>query len=184
METLIFDTAAVLNFGHRGELTYLLKKLSERFMLLTTPGVVAEITDPNRQDLYKALISASFKVQAPTATAFDLPTLARLAQIIDPGEITVLGLAKELKATAVLDDRAARRQAADLKIQITGTLGLMAYAVQSNWTTEAECLERINHLCNASFAIPRPLPGQTLAQYLGIVQETCRPKGPKEGRRV
>jgi predicted nucleic acid-binding protein len=181
METLIFDTAAVMNFGHRGQLAYLLKKLSERFTLLTTPGVVAELTDPNRQAFYKALIAESFKVQAPTSAAFDLSTLARLARTIDPGEISVLAVAKELKATAVLDDRAARRQAVELKIQITGTLGLMAYAVKSNWTTEAECLEKIHHLCDASFAIPRPLPKQTLADYLKSVQEPYR---PKEERRV
>jgi len=181
MDTLIFDTAAVLNFGHRGELTYLLKKISGHFALLTTPGVIAELTDPDREAFYEALISELFQVRAATAAAFDLPTLARLAQTIDPGEITVLALAKELNATAVLDDRAARRQAIDLKIQITGTLGLMAYAVKNNWTTEAECLEKINHLYNASFSIARPLPNQSLAQYLKSVQEPAR---PKEARRV
>lgn len=166
METLIFDTAAVLNFGHRGELTHLLKHLSGCYTLLTTPGVIAELTDPKRKIYYNHLVAESFTVKNATACPFDIPTLARLSQTMDSGEIAVLALAKAVKATAVLDDRAARRQATLLGIQITGTLGLLSFAVTSKWITESECLERVHHLCNASFTIPRPTPTQTLAHYL------------------
>jgi hypothetical protein len=53
MDALIFDTPAVLNFGHRGELAHMLKRLAERHRLLTTPGVMDELTDPDRHAFYQ-----------------------------------------------------------------------------------------------------------------------------------
>jgi len=166
MDTLVFDTAAVLNFGHRGDLGILIEKLSKHYNLLTTHGVVAELTDPKRKDFYRAFLAARFKIQTASAVPFDLAALGRLSQTIDHGEITVMALAKELNAVAVLDDRAARREAVRLRIKMTGTLGLLEQAVKRKWLTEAACLARIMRLCDAGFTIPRPATHQTLADYL------------------
>jgi predicted nucleic acid-binding protein len=111
MDSLVFDTSAILNFGHRGELTALLKKLSGEYELFTTHGAQSELTDPARKKFYDAFVRDHFKVRTASTPVFDFKTLARLASTIDSGEISVMALARELKGYAVLDDRAARREA-------------------------------------------------------------------------
>ena len=170
MDSLVFDTSAILNFGHRGELTALLKKLSGEYELFTTHGAQAELTDPARKKFYDAFVRDHFKVRTATTPVFDFKTLARLASTIDSGEISVMTLARELKGYAVLDDRAARREAKALDLRLYGTLGLLHLGMQKKWLTEAECLARVGRLCDAKFSIPRPAAGQTFAAYLRTIE--------------
>jgi predicted nucleic acid-binding protein len=171
MESLVFDTSAILNFGHRGELAALLKKLVGEYRILTTPEARNELTDPKRKEFYAALLKDHFVIQS-TTTSFDIVTLARLARTIDPAEITVMTLASELKGISVLDERAARREAKDLGLKITGTLGLMNEGLKKSWLTEADCLNTITKLCASGFAIPRLKPGQSFADYFSSFAET------------
>ena len=90
MDALVFDTSAILNFGLRGELTPLLKKLSGENKILTTSGAQAELTDPKRKKFYAEFLHEHFTIQDAAKSPFDLATLSRLARIIDPGELTVL----------------------------------------------------------------------------------------------
>lgn len=170
MDSLVFDTSAILNFGHRGELTVLLKKLSGEYELFTTHGAQAELTDPARKKFYDAFLHDYFTVRTASTPVFDLATLARLASTIDSGEISVMTLARELNGFAVLDDRAARRAAENLDIRLFGTLGLLHLGLQRKWLTESECLDRVAKLCDSKFAIPRPVPGQTFANYLRAIE--------------
>jgi predicted nucleic acid-binding protein len=170
MDTLVFDTSALLNFGHRGELTALLKKLSGEYKLLTTLGACSELTDPKRKDYYSKFLRDYFKVQCSTTAQFDANTLTRLVRTIDSGEITVMTLAIEVKGVAVLDERAARREAKSLNLRITGTLGLLNEGLQKSWLSEADCLNSVAKLWAAGFAIPRPAPGQSFANYLSAIE--------------
>jgi predicted nucleic acid-binding protein len=170
METLVYDTAAIFNFGHRDDLTFLLEKLSKAHILLTTPDVVAEITDPARAEYYKKLLADWFEIKSVSKVPFDTATLAALSTILDPGELSVLMLAKELQATAILDEKAARREANSLALKFTGTLGLLQLAVKRKWMKDPECLTRIRQLCDRGFRIPRPAPHHTFADYLLTVQ--------------
>lgn len=170
MDSLVFDTSALLNFGHRGELTPLLKKLAREFKLFTTPEAQAELTDPDRKQFYSAFLDEHFAVQAASTVPFDLPTLARLTRTIDLGEISVITLALELKGIAVLDERAARREAKTLDLRFVGTLGLLHQGAQRKWLSDAECLARVIKLCDSKFAIPRPTPSQTFAAYFATLE--------------
>jgi len=170
MDSLVFDTSALLNFGHRGELTPLLKKLSGEYKLLTTPGARAELTDPKRKEYYADFLGRHFTVQSAATSLFAVATLARLNRAIDPGEITVMMLAKEVNGMAVLDETAARREAKSLDLRCTGTLGLLHQGLQRKWLTETECLARIVKLCDAGFFIPRPAASQTFADYLRAIE--------------
>jgi predicted nucleic acid-binding protein len=170
MDSLVFDTSAILNFGHRGELTALLKKLSGEYKLFTTHGAQAELTDPARKKFYDAFLRDHFTVRTASTPVFDLTTLARLASTIDSGEISVMTLARELNGFAVLDDRAARREAKSLDLRLFGTLGLLHLGLQRKWLTEAECLARVAKLCDSKFAIPRPGTGQTFASYFAAIE--------------
>jgi predicted nucleic acid-binding protein len=169
MDSLVFDTSALLNFGHRGELRALLKKLASEYKILTTPNAQNELTDPKRYDFYSEFLKEHFVVQSAT-TSFDIATLARLARTIDPAEITVMTLASELNGRAVLDERVARREAKALGLKITGTVGLLNEGLQKSWLSEADCLKSVTKLWAAGFAIPRPAPSQSFANYLSAIE--------------
>lgn len=170
MDSLIFDTSALLNFGHRGQLAPLLKKLAGECRLLTTPDARNELTDPKRKDYYAEFLGRHFTLQSADASPFNLATLSRLSVAIDPGEITVMSLAKEINGMAVLDEAAARSEAKVLDLRFTDTLGLMHQALQRKWLTEADCLARVVKLCDAGFSISRPLPGQSFAAYFASIE--------------
>lgn len=169
MDSLVFDTSALLNFGHRGELTPLLKKLAGEFHLLTTPGAQAELTDPQRRVFYAEFLRGHFKVQSPSQTPFDLATLARLHRTIDAGEISVMTLAREINGQAIMDEKKARREADVLDLRYMGTVGLLHQGLQRKWLTEAECLARVVKMCDAGFSIGRPRPGQSFADFFAAL---------------
>ena len=75
-------------------------------------------------------------------------------------------LAKELQATAVLDEKAARREADGLGVRFTGTLGLLQLALKGKWLKDSECLAWVRQLCDRGFRIPRPAPHHTFADYI------------------
>ena len=131
---------------------------------------MAEITDPGRAAYYKKLLADWFEVKSASAIPFDTNSLAALSSILDPGEISVLMLAKELQATAVLDEKAARREADGLAVRFMGTLGLLQLALQRKWIKDPECLARVRQLCDRGFRIPRPAPHHTFAEYILTVQ--------------
>ncbi len=169
MDSLVFDTSALLNFGYRGELAALLKKLSGEYKLVTTPGARDELTDPKRKGYYADFLGRHFTVQSAASSPFDLITFARLTRIIDLGEITVMSLAKEINGMAVLDETAARSEAKVLDLRFTGTLGLLHQALQRKWLTEAECLARVVKLRDGGFFIPRLKSNQTFADYFAAL---------------
>lgn len=169
MDSLVFDTSAILNFGHRGELAALLRKLKKEYKILTTPDVQNELTDPKRKYFYAEFLKEHFLVRSAN-TSLDIATLAKLAHTIDPAEITVMTLARELKGRAVLDEMAARREAKILDIKITGTLGLLNEGLHKSWLNETDCLNSVAKLWSAGFAIPRLALNQSFADYLAAIE--------------
>jgi predicted nucleic acid-binding protein len=165
MDQLVFDTSTILNFGQRGKLQPLLVRFAPSSRLFTTPDVVAELTDPDHKDINAALLRDHFTVRRASTVPFDLATIARVTLTLNPGEISVMLLAKEIQATAVLDERPARREAASLGIKITGTLGLLHLAAQHRWMTGEECLATIRVLCAAGFYIRPPGANETFVEY-------------------
>ena len=170
MDPYVFDTSAVLNFGQRGHLQTLLTRFGRIYQLLTTPDVVGELTDPHHKPFNDAFVPAHFTVQSPKTPPFDLETLTRLAVVFGPGEISVMALARELQATAVLDERAARTEAVKLGLKITGTLGLLNDAARRDWLTEEACLDKARLLQSKGFRIPIPVINQTFAEYLTAIE--------------
>ncbi len=165
MDQVVFDTSAILNFGQRGKLQPLLVRLATSCRLLTTPEVVGELTDPAHKELNAALLRDHFTVQRAVTVPFDLATMSRLTLALDPGEISVMLLAREIQATAVIDERAARREAASLGLKITGTLGLLHDAAQRRWMSDDQCLVAVRTLCLTGFRIRPPGANETFAEY-------------------
>src|SRR5947209_4315889 len=115
MEKLVFDTSAILNFGRRGELEFLLERLAEGHALLTTREVEREILDPENLSYYRGLLKRRFGVQEAKTGKIEVARFRQLAAVLGAGELSVLILASELRATVVLDDKTARKEATALK---------------------------------------------------------------------
>ena len=124
MQKLVFDTSAIFNFGKRGELEFLLERLATERTLLITPEVESELLDP----YYKQFLKKYFKIQKPKDVKIEMEQLKYLVTFLGLGEVSVILLASELDAIAVLDERTARLEAEKLKIKIIGTLGILARA--------------------------------------------------------
>lgn len=165
MDALIFDTSAILNFGQRGQQLPLLTRFATVYRLVTTPEVASELSDPDRRDFNAALLRNHFTVQAPRGDSFDLATLSRIVASLGPGEVSVMLLAKQLDGTAVLDERAARRQSASLGLKITGTIGLLQDATTRGWINNDIAINVVRSLCAAGFSIRTPVPGESFPQY-------------------
>ena len=165
MDALVFDTSAILNFGQRDDLQPLLSRFAAIYRLTTTPDVVNELSDPDRKEFNAELVRAHFTVQSVQAVPFDLATLTRLAVTIDPGELSVMLAAKELKGIAVIDERLARQEADTLGIKLTGTLGLLRDALENAWLTDDECLQKVRLLRANKFRIRPPHANESFAEY-------------------
>ena len=165
MEKLVFDTSAILNCGERGELDFLLERLAEGHSLLTTPEVESELLDPDKRVFYQALLRKYFKLQELKSAKINLQELKHLAAILGKGELSVLLLATEQNAIAVLDEKTARREAERLKIRVMGTLGILAQSIERNWCTDHQCIKIVARLYASGFRIRRPEANETFAKY-------------------
>jgi predicted nucleic acid-binding protein len=170
MEPLIFDTSTILNFGLRDDLEGMLPKLSAHHKLLTTNDVVKELTDPRHREYHDALLMKHFALCNPELTAVGLDVMARLSAVLGRGEVSVIAAAQEIKATAVLDDRAARLQAQQLGVSVAGTLGLIQRCIEMGWLTDVDCIEKVEILSRNGFRIRKPGANESFAEYFASHQ--------------
>lgn len=164
---LVFDTSALFNFGHRGEMDALLELLSREVSLMVPSAVLAEASEQTRnRAFYQDLLKRRFTVAEGRVHAGQGELITRMAQRLGTGEIGVIILAIETGGTAVIDDPEARTGAKHLGIQMTGTLGLMLMAVSREWLSEPEALEAAGRMRIRGFRIPPVKQGQSFAEYL------------------
>ena len=98
--------------------------LKELFGKSVVPEVVyKEITtkEPDKQ-----IFDKKGWIQTRNVTNIEMTTL--LEKLVDRGEAEAIVLAKELKATLLIDDAKARKYAKLLNIDLIGTLGLLKIA--------------------------------------------------------
>ncbi|MFZ5517882.1 MAG: hypothetical protein ACOY90_14655 [Candidatus Zhuqueibacterota bacterium] len=167
VDPLIFDASVIFNIGHRGELSQVIARLAERYRLLVPPEVVEETQRISEfRQYYHNLISADFEQHAGKVPAMYSDAIIKLATRLGSGELNVIILALDTGGTAVIDERTARKEARTLNIPVTGTLGLLQYAMQQAWLTEQEALVKIETLRANGFRIPSFAHGQMLSEYL------------------
>ena len=98
--------------------------LKELFGKIIVPeAVYKEITtkEPDKQ-----IFDEKGWIQTRKVTNIEMTTL--LEKLVDRGEAEAIVLAKELKATLLIDDAKARKYAKFLNIELIGTLGLLKIA--------------------------------------------------------
>jgi predicted nucleic acid-binding protein len=166
MKKLIFDTSAILNFGYRGRLELLLERLTTRYALLTTSEVEREILrHPQGLKQHRETLKRHFQLQDGKAVKVEAAKLNRLASALSTSEVSVILLASELSATVALEDGTARKQAAAMKVKLSGTVELMAEGVKRKWCTDRQCIESVALLSGNGFKIRLVDPGVTFVQY-------------------
>jgi len=171
MHRLVFDTSAILNFGKRGDLDFLLEKLAADCTLLLPPEVERELLDPDNRDFYATFLKRRFTVQAVQNIKLGREELAQLSAVLGSGEINVILLADELEATAVLDDVLARKAALKMKIKVVGTLGILSDAIKNKWCTDDQCIEIVGRLHANGFRIRKPGANESFAEYFASLME-------------
>jgi predicted nucleic acid-binding protein len=165
-DPLVFDASAVFCFGHQGELAFLLERLRSQFYLVISRGVQAEVVEEENFD-YPAFIAQYFEVrEAKAGTSVTLRELATFSAVLDRGEIDVILLTIESNGTAVIDERRARQAAGERGLRVTGTFGLMGYAIENEWMTDADALQAVATLRTRRFRCPDPAAFTTYAAYL------------------
>ena len=166
METLVFDTSGLLNFGHRGELEFLLPKLRSVFHLVVPVGVRGELVDADRKEYYERLLHEHFSVETVVATRLKLVDLRRLSGILGNGEINVILLCQQINGVAVLDDKQARHAARSLGVRVMGTFGVLEKVCQLGFCTDEECLGFVAKLVKNRFRAPALSGARTFGEYL------------------
>jgi predicted nucleic acid-binding protein len=144
-ELVISDASCLILLTNIGELD-LLQQLYGR--IWTTPTVAAE---------YGQSLPEWIEVEA----ARDQYRQQLLAMQLDAGESSAIALALEkADCTLILDDRRARRVAEQLRIQITGILGVLLKAKQRGVITAVKPL--LDRIRQTNFRISAELETQVL----------------------
>ncbi|HAB17719.1 MAG TPA: DUF3368 domain-containing protein [Verrucomicrobiota bacterium] len=93
--------------------------------VIVPPAVVSELTHP------RAPVAARQWAQGlPSWLEVQRPNRAHQADLLDPGEAEAIGLALQLQAMVLLDEREARREAVQLGLSVMGTVGILERAAE------------------------------------------------------
>jgi hypothetical protein len=114
----------------------------ESHPLLIPQAVVDEILQAHAQDLARRAVETGWGSK-PVAVIPD-PEVVEWG--LGPGETGVLSLARRKKATAIVDDRAARTACKALGVRYVGTLGVVLRArIEGRIDSAAEILKALQH---------------------------------------
>lgn len=92
----------------------------------------------------------------------DAELVGRLLAQLQRGEAEAIAIALELGALLLIDDRAARREATRLKIDLTGTLGLLIQAESEGLISQIRPVTE--ELVNAGVRLSPRLISEVLAE--------------------
>lgn len=167
MRSLIFDTSALFNFGHRGDMEALLGEFGGCYRLWTTNEVGDELRGPPHKLYYEKLLADRFQIHRPREVRVPVVDLRRLSKILATGELSVilLGLDQMQVSRVVIDEKLARREAAALGLEVAGTIGLLKETLDRGWRTEDACLQTVRMLVRNRFRVRDPAPGESFAEY-------------------
>lgn len=169
---LIFDASAIFNFGHRGELVNLLEKFKGHCELLSTDEVYRQcLIKLEYINYYQNFIKNYFNIRSGKPLENMIETIKSITKKLGNADVSVLILALDTNGTAVIDEKASRKEAKNLSLKIIGTLGLIHYGVERGWISEAESLEKLNKLRNRGFRIPDTFGMNSLSEYLKRLED-------------
>jgi predicted nucleic acid-binding protein len=103
------------------------------------PQVAVELAQSNRPTLVQEFIG-----KPPVWLQIVAPSLGEQIPLLQEGEIAAINLAKELKADLLLiNELQGRRVAAERKIPLTGTIGVLEMAAKAKLLDLREAFDRV-----------------------------------------
>ncbi len=127
MRALLLETTVLSNFALVQQ-TPLLARILTPFSPMTTPQVIAELTEASRQGYFPPL--SLHWATAASLTETELHRFRGLCERLGQGEASCLAVAISRKLPLATDDRKARRVAMQLGVTVTGTIGLLLFGVK------------------------------------------------------
>jgi predicted nucleic acid-binding protein len=164
-DPLIFDASVLFNFGHRGELYDILQELKNNYRLIITESIKRESAGETNRTYYETFISDYFEVYTGTPSRTYEKEIIALTQKLGSGEIEVIVTALELHGTAVIDEKLARREAKKIGIEVTGTVGILKYALEKSWIDNTRAVKIIDTIREKGAYIPARKKEQTFELY-------------------
>ncbi|MEV4473472.1 hypothetical protein [Nonomuraea sp. NPDC049504] len=158
-DTLVFDTGPLSHFAINNWLGVLKAVVGDRKALIPDV-VVAELGAGAARDARIAAVLQAFWIeQRELRSLEEIKAYAHFAQLLvrserNRGEAGVLALAQTLDATAVVDDRAARKAAEDHKILLSPTLALLCASIRSGLLTVPLVSELADDLLSSEYHLP------------------------------
>ena len=154
---VVADSSPLVVLGNIGHVHV----LATLFGVVTIPPQVAdELAGPNRPQVVRDLVTNRppwLRVQAPAANS-PIPSL-------HAGETAAIHLAEELKADLLLiDEMQGRRVAAERKIKLTGTIGVLELAASAKLLDLKQAFDRVKQ---TDFWISHKLLDERLKRFKG-----------------
>ncbi len=151
----IFDTVALSNFLLSESISVLEKRYRKRGII--TWEVYDEITAgmqayPPLKDVDKLIDKKIFELISLSRK--EHKNFLELIGHLGKGEASCIAHAKEHAAIVVTDDRTARKQCASMKIQFTGTVGILKAAMLDGQISLSQADEILLRMIRAGFYSP------------------------------
>jgi predicted nucleic acid-binding protein len=151
----VFDTVVLSNFLISGSVHILEKRYKGRGVI--TAEVYSEISAGISR--IKAL---GFVDRLMEKRIFSLCTLTRrehdnfieMINFLGKGEASCIAYAKDRSAIVATDDRIARKQCANMKIPVTGTIGILKASVQDGLLSPDQANEALSNMITSGFYSP------------------------------
>lgn len=169
---IVFDASALFNFGHRGEIEFLLKNLKKEYELIIPPSVEKQTQIKiELKTYYQKLIADYFNIKIAFPASSLLKTFEAIVQKLGEADADVIALGLDTNGTIIMDDRKARKESQALGIQLMGTVGLINHCLQQYWLTQEEAIKIVKKLIERGSRIPILKEGQTFEEYLRSIGE-------------
>ncbi|HWE91700.1 MAG TPA: hypothetical protein VG317_19720 [Pseudonocardiaceae bacterium] len=158
-EELIFDTGPLSHFAQQGWLGILRLVVGERVAVI--PDTVTDELNagiPGRPHL-RLVLDAPWIERRDLTTENELRHLGQFAKMLvvnerNLGEAAVLAYAKANGATAIIDDRSARKVAQLHGVSCRGTLSLLCEAIHDGHLTISLVSTVADHLIESNYRLP------------------------------
>jgi predicted nucleic acid-binding protein len=152
---LVFDSVSLSNFAHSDSIYILQNRYRKRGII--TREVYGELSAgvaeyPVLRFIDKLVNKKDFKLISLTNPEHEL--FLGLIRYLGKGEASCIAYASEHDATVVTDDRAARQQCHQMKIPVTGTIGILKAALLDGDIDKPEADALLIRMVKAGFYSP------------------------------
>jgi predicted nucleic acid-binding protein len=155
---VVADSSPLIVFTNIGHIDVLPALFGQ---VVIPPTVLAELRQPRRPQAVR-----EFAAKPPAWITERAPTMIDPIPSLHPGELTAIYLAQELKADLLLiDELAGRKVAADRKIPITGTIGVLELAAEKGLLDLHDAFHKVKA---TDFWISHALLDQRLEQFQAV----------------